>query len=80
MNFDAMGEAKEILHDYTTDCIQSIESDTESEMEIYEDLADGCGYLLVKRLLNGKYSLLEYIKVRNALGELLLALLPKGND
>lgn len=75
--FDAEREAKDVMYEHTSAYIKSVECHPKSEMELYEDMVDQCGYILTTRLLEGKYTLLEYNKIRNALAELLWGLVSK---
>lgn len=71
-------EAKRILVEHTSSYMQGIEIDPAeyTDEEIVEEMYEECSCILTNDLLNGKYTLKQYVAVRNKLGELIFSLLP----
>lgn len=71
-------EAKRIFTEHTKSYMQGIEIDPaeSTDEEIVEDMYEECSYILTNDLLDGKYTLNQYVAIRNKLGELIFSLLP----
>ena len=69
-------EARKILVEHTDAYMHGIAIDPEkvTEEEITEIIYEECSCILTDGLLNGKYTLKQYVAIRNELGRLIFSL------
>ena len=77
MFLNAEDEAKRIIKDHTSGYMRGvfIYPDEVSEEDITEIMYEDCSYILTKDLLDGKYTLKQYVAIRNELGKLIFSFL-----
>lgn len=77
MFLNAEIEAKRILKEHTSAYMHGISIDPEevSEEDIKEVMYEECSYILTEDLIDGKYTLKQYIAIRNELGKLIFSFL-----
>lgn len=69
--FDAAHEAEKILIEHTHGVLESAKTEFSSNAELLDHVTGECAFLLTSKLLEKKYTPMQYVAVRNALGELL---------
>ena len=76
MFLGAEEEAKKIFTEHTSAYMHGFCIDPEkmSEEEIIEVIYNECAYILTEDLLNGKYTLKQYVAIRNELGRIIFSL------
>ena len=72
--------AQGILNEHTSAFLQSIIFEPESEMELWEAMANECAYILTDRLLKKEITLMEYNAIRNELASLLWSICPSNEE
>lgn len=70
-------EARNIIAEHTGAYMQSTESRPENNQELYEDMVEGCAFVLTEWFIDGKYTPMEYNAIRNELGKVLWDLFEK---
>lgn len=59
--------ARRIVHEHTEAMMKSIELTTDNYDDLYENMVEGCAFILSEKLLDGKITPMEYNDIRNEL-------------
>lgn len=64
-------EARDIIAEHTEGLMKSTHLERETNSELYDVMVEGCSFILTERLLEGKYTPMQYNDIRNVLGNML---------
>ena len=68
---DYKHEAESILYEHTSAIMSSAHIEFDTNEDMFNFTNEECGFILTKRLLEGKYTPMQYNAVRNELAEML---------
>lgn len=64
-------EARTVLYEHTNAVMSSCVTEFKSNLDMLDYTANECAYILTERLLEGKYTPMQYNAIRNKLAKLL---------
>lgn len=67
-------EARDIIAEHTEGLMKSTHLERETNSELYDMMIEGCSFILTERLLEGKYTPMQYNDIRNVLGSIIWTL------
>ena len=70
-HFDAKAQALDILCEHNTAILSGIHCEFNSNQDMLDVTTEECAFILTNRLVEGKYTPMQFNSVRNELAELL---------